>query len=109
MAWLKWKSYSIGVVCTTGMSATAGSTSNSFRGHNDQAEIHSNRTTEMSSMSTSFGKLNVIQRLSLFVLTVWSNRTIEIAVLSFAHFQSMCLLPVYRPLSTAVLRWAHES
>lgn len=35
LAWVEEKSYNIGMVCITGMSATAGNVSKSLRGHND--------------------------------------------------------------------------
>lgn len=60
-------------------------------------------------MSTSFGKLNVSHNSSLSMLTPGPSRAHDVAVLSDTHFWSMSFLPLYRPLSTAVLRWAHES
>lgn len=74
MAWLEGKSDNIGVVFIMNTSITAGSVSKRFKGHTDQAEIHSNRTTETSSMSTCSGRLNVIQKPSLSMLTAGSCR-----------------------------------
>lgn len=55
MAWLEGKSYNMRVVYIMDVSIRAGSTSERFKEHTDQARIHSNRTAEISSMSTSLG------------------------------------------------------
>lgn len=80
MAWLEGKSHNIGVVYITGTRITAGGVSKRFQGHADQAESDSTRTTETSSMSTSFGRLNVIQKPSLSMLTAGSCRGNSVAI-----------------------------